>query len=572
MLGSIPWWPAVGFESATFWAGVALRGDIYGLFSGTRLQVDIGSFLLGGVLVSRLVRPRIALFQAALNAIVFWIFLYAACFTFISANGFLHSSCYQTGPDGLEGYRLALFMFSLQAFPILGTLAEKHTVMPARIKPWTGLFAGIVVATMTSWFPLTAWFSGVLFFPFFLIFQVLALFGVPAIAVGMLTARISRSLKIAALSGTASVLFLSASFWTLPCPMCDRSIVFLAIVSWAFFSLVGGFLELDPPLPHFQFLGSITRNMPTFRSLAIAMVILVTLSPALFQPYWDPSVIFVANTVSQANSQPVYGLPAYRPYIAGYYDSLQYRICCLEVGVSFSHVDTSKIGPGNYLMAGMGVQSPNCCVDGWDLGWRADAYTLGDGRVFVSADTWGTCDGNANCGGHFWQNPRYHSQTAVNLPDPATPIYLRMMWESGIVNWYYNYTGVPWQKYGSFKPDFRENAYFDIGVVYGGRGNPPYQEAFFYQFGVSSKVPVSGWTVRLLYPSFVYQGGWRLMEKARTIQGIIRTGKANYRWGGYPYIGVMVKGNASDSSIEKNVVEFSYTANVVMPERILLWA
>jgi len=103
-LGSIPWLPAVGFESATFWAGVALRGDIYGLFSGTRLQVDIGSFLIGGILVSRLVRPRLALFQAALNTMVFWIFLYAACFTFISPNGFLHSSCYQVGPDGLEGY------------------------------------------------------------------------------------------------------------------------------------------------------------------------------------------------------------------------------------------------------------------------------------------------------------------------------------------------------------------------------------------------------------------------------------------------------------------------------------
>src|SRR5438445_9270364 len=82
-------------------------------------------------------------------------------------------------------------------------------------------------------------------------------------------------------------------------------------------------------------------------------------------------------------------------------------------------------------MAGMGVQSPNCCVDGWDLGWRADAYILGDGSIFVSAYTWGTCYGNANCGGHFWQNPRYHSQTEISLPDPSTPIRLRMMWESG---------------------------------------------------------------------------------------------------------------------------------------------
>src|SRR3989442_12153813 len=130
-----------------------------------------------------------------------------------------------------------------------------------------------------------------------------------------------------------------------------------------------------------------------------------------------------------------------------------------------------------------------------------------------------------------------------------------MMWESGIVNWYYNYTGIPWQKYGSFTPDFREGRYFDIGVVLGGRGNPPYQDAFFYQFGVSSKVPVSGWTVRLLYPSFMYQGVWRLMEKARTIQGDHSYWKANYRWGGYPYLGVWAKGNALDSSIHNILVD-----------------
>src|SRR5947209_10596370 len=67
-------------------------------------------------------------------------------------------------------------------------------------------------------------------------------------------------------------------------------------------------------------------------------------------------------------------------------------------------------------------------------------------------------------------------------------------------------------------------------------------------------------------------GVWRLMEKARTIQGDHSYWKVNYRWGGYPYVGVLAKGNASDSSIGKNVVEFSYTDDLVMPERVLLWS
>src|SRR3989449_6330155 len=128
----------------------------------------------------------------------------------------MHSNCYQVGPDGLEGYRLGLFMFSLEAFPILMTLAEKHVTIPVRIRPWTAVFSGIVVAVMTSWFPLTAWFSGVVFLPFFEFFQVLVLFGVPAIAAGRFPTAGEASSKDRALSGLASILFLSASFWTLP--------------------------------------------------------------------------------------------------------------------------------------------------------------------------------------------------------------------------------------------------------------------------------------------------------------------------------------------------------------------
>src|SRR2546428_9787476 len=219
-LGSIPWLAAVGFESATFWAGVALRGDIYGLFSGIRLPVDIGSFLLGGVLVSRLVRARLALIQAGLNVVVFWVFLYAACFTFISPNGLMHSNCYQVGPDGLEGYRLGLFMFSLEAFPILMTLAEKRVTIPIRIRPWTAVLSGIVAAVMTSWFSLAAWFSGVVFLPFFEFFQVLVLFGVPAIAAAVFLGRGFMTFQTGSFLVLSSLLFFPAFLLRLSSPSC----------------------------------------------------------------------------------------------------------------------------------------------------------------------------------------------------------------------------------------------------------------------------------------------------------------------------------------------------------------
>ena len=97
-------------------------------------------------------------------------------------------------------------------------------------------------------------------------------------------------------------------------------------------------------------------------------------------------------------------------------------------------------------------------------------------------------------------------------------------------------------------PDFRGGPYFDIGLV--GVGNYPSAYAFFYQFGVASKTPVPGWSVQLLYPSFVDpNGSWRLMERANIIQGWHSYWKSNYRWGGELYKGVSAKANANDKTL-----------------------
>ncbi|TMI28722.1 hypothetical protein E6H30_00515 [Candidatus Bathyarchaeota archaeon] len=267
------------------------------------------------------------------------------------------------------------------------------------------------------------------------------------------------------------------------------------------------------------------------------------------------------------------GTPTY-PYVAGYYNSTQYRICCVQIGVSFTKVDLKALAPDNFLMAGMGVQSPNCCIDGWDFGWRADLFVLPNGTRVVSGSTWETCDGNANCGGIFWEHLRYHAQQIINPTNTSTPVYLRMMWQYDRPNWhadwYYNYTGQPWTKFGSFVPDFREGHYFDIGVV--GFGSYPWAYAFFYQFGVASKTPVPGWSVQLLCPSFVHpDGSWRLMERANIIQGWHSYWKANYRWGGQPYNGVSALANANDETIPLGIIQLSYVGTGVLQDKTVLW-
>ncbi len=577
LLAVFPWFPAYLFERIDFYFGVSGNGYWYSQFSGTRLEADIVSFALGGILVAYLLRPRWALVQVFLSSLLIWVLYYVACPTFRGAEGLLHSECYQPGPDGFAGIRLTMMMFAFGALPPILKAASRGEALSRKSRSTFALFAGIIITLVMTWFPLTAWFSGVTYLPPLVIFQALILVGVPQIETGILAARIGRSIRVATLSGVVSLLFVSVSFWTLMCPGCDRSLLQLLVPLWAFFAFLGGVLELG-------YTGSLRWKLfwlgrvrlKDARRVAVAVVITISIWTLVAYAFWDPSVLY-ATPISPKPGNLTLGLPSY-PYVAGYYNSIQYRVCCLEIGVSFTKAELGLLAPDNFLVAGMGVQSPNCCIDGWDFGWRADLFLLPDRSMIVSASSWETCDGNANCGGHFWQNLRYHAQATLNPANLSSPVFLRMMWEPSStgplksqVNWYYNTTTLGWQKFGNFVPDFREGAYFDIGVVgCCGAGNTPQRYAYFYQFGVASKTPVRGWSVLLMYPSFQYQGSWRLMEKANIIQGQYSFWKANYRWGGEPYPGVTALANALDPSFKTGILQLSFTGKM-LKDNTPLW-
>ncbi len=514
-----------------------------------------------------LLRPRWAMVQVFLSSIVIWVLYYVACETFRGPEGLLHSECYQPGPDGLAGVRLTLMMFSFGALPIIVKAASKGEALNKRLRSMIAILAGIIMTLVTAWFPLTAWFSGVTYLQPLVIFQALILVGVPQIETGILAARIARSVRIDAVSGVVSLLFISGVFWTLSCPGCDRTLLYLLVPTWALFAFLGGLLELGYAGPGLwgQFRPRKLR-LKDARLVGTAVVITISLLTLVGYSFWDPSVLY-ATTISPNSGNLTLGLPSY-PYVAGFYNSTQYRICCVEIGISFARADPALLAPDNFLMAGMGVQSPNCCIDGWDFGWRADVFLLPNRSMIVSGSSWGTCDGNANCGGHFWQHLRYHAQVTLNPGNLSSPIFLRMMWEpssTGLlrsqVNWYYNTTALGWQRFASFVPDFREGPYFDIGVVgcCGAGKNTPQKYAYFFQFGVASKTRVPGWSVLLMYPSFQYQGAWRLMEKANSIQGDFSFWKANYRWGGQSYPGVTALAKDLDPSFKAGILELSYT-------------
>jgi hypothetical protein len=572
LLALFPWAPAYLFERTDFWFGQHNNVFWYYQFSGTRLEADVVSFALGGILVAYLLRPRWAVVQVFLSASLIYILFYLACPTYM-AGPIWRSECYSLGPDGLAGVRLCTMMFSFGALPAIVRASYKEDRLDKQLRPWIAILGAFVTSVVTAWFPLTAWFSGVTYLPPLVPFQAALLFGVSEIAVGIQAAKISRSVLVATCTGITSALLVSGFLWPILCASCDRSLLFLIVPSWGFFALLGAVLELGlprklsvGPLSHFN------PRLEDLRRVGIALVLFFSLWTLVSFEFWDPNVLY-STKISPGPGQLTLGTPSY-PYLGGYYNSTTYRICCVQVGVSFTRVDLKSLAPNNFLMAGMGVQSPNCCIDGWDFGWRADLFVLPNGTRLVSGSTWETCDGNANCGGTIWEHLRYHAQQIIHPANISTPVYLRMMWQQDQqtwhANWYYNYTGQTWTKFGSFVPDFREGHYFDIGVT--GAGNYPFAQALFYQFGVASKIPVPGWSVQLLYPSFIdTNGSWRLMESANIIQGSESFWKGNYRWGGEPYNGVFAEANANDKNFPVGVLQLAYSGTGAIPDKTVLW-
>ena len=116
LLAFFPWAPAYLFERANFWFGQTNNGYWYYQFSQTRLEADVVSFALGGILVAYLLRPRWAVIQAFISASFIYVLFYLACPTYM-AGPIWRSECYSLGPDGLAGVRLCTMMFSFAALP-----------------------------------------------------------------------------------------------------------------------------------------------------------------------------------------------------------------------------------------------------------------------------------------------------------------------------------------------------------------------------------------------------------------------------------------------------------------------
>ncbi len=232
-------------------------------------------------------------------------------------------------------------------------------------------------------------------------------------------------------------------------------------------------------------------------------------------------------------------------YVAGYLAIP--RVTSKAVGVNVSYGNTtinSAEFPGDFLAAGVGDQSPNCCVDGLDLTYRADVIEFSNGTEALLARAWWACDIIIACGGYSWQQLLHLETKTLPAGTLSNWVDLEMNWTSNTsIQWFYRISysssnsSTPWMLFSSFRPPVIENHYWDAGVVEVGTQNLPTGLAYFYQFGVSSAYPLTEntWHVFLQCPDIVLNGSWTCLPKASFIRGSQSFWKAVYTFGeSYP--------------------------------------
>ena len=239
------------------------------------------------------------------------------------------------------------------------------------------------------------------------------------------------------------------------------------------------------------------------------------------------------------------------PVVAGGFNSgANIRPAGVSANFSFQGTDASSIQSNNFLAAGIGVHSPNCCVDGIDYGYRADVFLYHNGSQVFAASAWEVCDTILACGGHTWKHLMYFSSTRVNS-SLESDFRLSVTWEDHTVSWFYS-SGKETRLVASFQAPDQENPYFNAGW-FGPSSTPSPGGWPFFQFGVMSAFPIghSGWRVTVACPSIVSNSTWVCIDHAEFFQGDISFWKALWRWGeNYPDAGATVDPEAKTMTFQ----------------------
>jgi hypothetical protein len=444
------------FESLTFHLYITRDPEFF-TFSGARLWMFLISNILLGFWVGMLKthHPVVLCAIAAIAACLLVIVLYHLCDV---------RQCYYPGPDGLGEFRLAALLISATSCGILAGSVYRHLGdKPAVAATVFGCFISIFVG----------------YFPWALIFNTyltsetgLAMFvfasTAPFLCSGAASHLFSRNVKHAICSAAAGWVVLTLLFAGLRPVSAPLA---LAILACAILSALAGFRLIS-------YANSAVKNLKTLALLTglFGFFILGALHPLI-----DAPMSLAPEDDIDLMPKPTYYSGAYH-YSETYFSSKR-----VEVEINLTQFNANSIN--DFLFAGMGAQSPNCCKDGLDYGYRADLF-FNESGSFLAARAWETCDFNVACSGHPWASEMHKS--IVGLPTADVnfkTITLAMEWQPDgqTVKWYYGTSPAEWVEFSSFVSPEIGNPYFNLGVISVANPftNPDTGSAYFFQVGIS---------------------------------------------------------------------------------------
>ncbi len=487
------------------------RQDVFFfVLSGWRLYLFLAYLPVAALAAGYLIRrPWLAVLSSIGIVLILLALLYRLCDPRV---------CYNLAPDGLAPVRLGTL---LAAEGLLGAMVGSWLKTRKSLTGKSSFLIGIATFYALAYYPMMFTLGGTRLtlnlHPFPLIF----LLGLLSLATSRFVVNLSSSQVLGTLTpvvGSCALLALASGimiqYAQLMVPFLLASIVVSAVM--------GAIGSLNPRNGS-SVIPEVLR--PPHRLLLVSLLAsLVVMGSA----YPDAVTGLVAQgSGNDIEGRFVQGAPTYvAAFMVGDYRSTK----GVSATIDLEEVNRSSVQQSEFIAAGLGVQSPNCCVDRLDYGYRVDLYVLSDGRKAVVASAWETCDNNIACGGLPWRNLMFFSVREVDAG--MQRVNLTMMWENRTVNWYYWVDRETSQRFASFNTPRIQNSYFNIGEI-GGAHNPPYGKAFFYQSGVMSNSPPSSgkWRITIECPAYLSAGKWACLSNPRILQGDVSYWKVLWRWG-----------------------------------------
>jgi len=502
-------------------------------FSGLRVDVFVG-FVLAGAVVSGAVMKdlRWAVICQTAALLVLFSLVYVFCDPRV---------CYSKGPDGLEPLRMGLFLWSVA---VVGASLGFGAWNKPNLKKIIQMTIAFSAYVSLAYYPIVYTFAGTQILPPLQPWSAFVILALLSYSIAIISSTwLGRVAGIALPVASTLFLFLLSSgiatdyFSQILVPI--EIILAGTLTGTALGAATIGLRE-----------GYSKRHRVAFSRLLLVVLLLVISTNFI----GTNAVNGVVPKITPVATPTFYqGIPV---YAGAYMDTPSGGSTGVRLTVDLKS-NQSSIESNNFLSAGLGVHSPNCCVDGIDFSYRFDVYLFNNGNESLVASAWEICDNNAACGGHSWKDLMFiYSERLLN-PN-ASAVLLQLEWMGHSVYWSYQVGHDPFANFTSFAAPRQENPGFNIGELGGG--------FHFFQFGIMSRYPIphSGWSANFECPSVLKNGTWVCIDHAQTVQGADSYWKVLWKWGD-SYSHVVA------TTIGENEFTMSFSPTSTMSSYQVLW-